>query len=87
MRLNTRRQPSESSSMSTIASAKPTPSNNDCDELGQTIEAKRHAQQAFIARGLASLEAAKASGEYVSSDEVLRKLDEIITSAEKKAKK
>jgi hypothetical protein len=49
-------------------------------EVGET-------QNAFIARGLASLEAAKKSGEYVSSEEVLRMLDETIASAKKKAKK
>lgn len=41
-------------------------------------------QSAFIARGLASLEAAKKSGEFVSSEEVLRMLDEKIASAKKK---
>jgi predicted transcriptional regulator len=34
----------------------------------------RRAQQAFIGRGLASGEAAKASGRYVSSEEMLAKL-------------
>jgi hypothetical protein len=45
------------------------------------------AQRAFIARGLASLAAAKESGEYVSSEDVLIALDEIIANAKKKTKK
>lgn len=56
-------------------------------ELKQATDENRRAQQAFIARGLASLEAAKKSGEYISSEEVLRMLDEKIASAKKKAKK
>jgi hypothetical protein len=57
------------------------------DELNQTADKNMRAQQAFIVRGLASLETAKMSGEYVSSEEVLKMLDEIIESAKKKAKK
>ncbi|MBA4381147.1 MAG: hypothetical protein C0406_01150 [Sideroxydans sp.] len=53
------------------------PDRSIATEVGET-------QNAFIARGLASLEAAKKSGEYVSSDEVLRALDEIIANAKKK---
>jgi predicted transcriptional regulator len=63
------------------------PTKDSSDALELSVAATQRAQQAFIARGLASLEAAKKSGEYVSSEEVLRKLDEIIASAEKKAKK
>lgn len=56
-------------------------------ESNQAADENIRAQQAFIARGLASLEAAKKSGEYVSSEEVLRMLDEKIASVIKKAKK
>jgi hypothetical protein len=42
------------------------------------------AQKAFIERGLASLAAAKVSGEYFSSDDVLRELDEMLARAKKK---
>jgi hypothetical protein len=45
------------------------------------------AQKAFIARGLASLAAAKKSGEYFSSADVLRELDEMLTNAKKKTQK
>jgi hypothetical protein len=41
------------------------------------------AQKAFIERGLASLAAAKVSGEYFSSDDVLRELDEMLARAKK----
>ncbi|HTH39374.1 MAG TPA: YlcI/YnfO family protein [Rhodocyclaceae bacterium] len=43
----------------------------------------RQAQQAFIARGLASAEAAKQSGEYVSSSVVLSKLAQRLDQARK----
>jgi hypothetical protein len=49
-------------------------------EVGET-------QKAFIARGLASLAAAKKSGEYFSSADVLRELDEMLANAKKKAQK
>jgi hypothetical protein len=39
------------------------------------------AQEVFIGRGLASREAAKQSGEYFSSEEVLQELDGILASA------
>jgi len=45
------------------------------------------AQKAFIARGLASLAAYKESGEYFSSEEVLRELDEMLARAKMKAQK
>lgn len=44
-------------------------------------------QKAFIARGLASLAAAKISGEYFSSAAVLKELDEMLSNAKKKTQK
>ena len=44
----------------------------------------RRAQQAFIARGLASRDEAKRTGEYFESDEVLRELDAMLAKAEAK---
>lgn len=44
-------------------------------------------QQAFIERGLASRDAAKQSGKYVSSDEVLRELTRMLTNAKAKLNK
>ena len=41
----------------------------------------RRAQSEFISRGLASREAAKQTGEYYSSDNVLRELDEMLVDA------
>lgn len=38
---------------------------------------RRQAQQEFIARGLASRDEARQSGEYFSADEVLRELDDL----------
>lgn len=43
------------------------------DSLRRNVELRR-AQQEFIARGLASRDAAKESGEYVSAKKVLSKL-------------
>jgi len=43
-------------------------------------------QKEFIERGLASRDAAKKSGIYFSSEEVLQKLDGIIASAKNKAR-
>ena len=43
----------------------------------------RQAQQAFIKRGLASAEAAKQSGEYVSASVVLGKLTQRLDQARK----
>ena len=48
--------------------------------LPSNIELKL-AQEVFIGRGLASREAAKQSGEYFSSEEVLQELDGILASA------
>ena len=53
--------------------------------LPSNIELKL-AQKEFIERGLASRDAAKKSGIYFSSEEVLQKLDGIIASAKNKAR-
>jgi len=45
----------------------------------------RRAQQAFIARGLASRDDAQRSGEYFSAEDVMRELDELYTRAGAKA--
>jgi hypothetical protein len=47
------------------------------DSLRRNVEFRR-TQQEFIARGLASSDAAKKSAVYFSSDEVLQELDEIL---------
>lgn len=44
----------------------------------------RRAQQAFIARGLASRDEAQRTGEYFTADEVLRELDEMLANAQAK---
>ncbi len=49
------------------------------DSLRRNV-AFRRTQQEFIVRGLASRDAAKASGVYFSSDEVLQELDDILVS-------
>jgi len=54
------------------------------DSLRRNV-AFRRAQQEFIARGLASRDAAKESGVYYSSDEVLQELDNILVSAGRKS--
>jgi predicted transcriptional regulator len=46
--------------------------------------ARRQVQREFIARGLASRDEAKKSGDYFSSDEVLAELDGMISEAEAK---
>ena len=56
------------------------------DSLRRNVEFRR-TQREFIARGLASRDAAKKSGVYVSSDEVLQELDVILAKAKKKAGK
>lgn len=48
---------------------------------------RRRLQKEFIARGLASRDEAKASGDYIASDDVLCELDEILASAEAREKK
>ena len=45
---------------------------------------RRRAQQEFIARGLAARDEARRNGEYVTSDDVLRELDELLAQAESK---
>lgn len=55
------------------------------DSLRRNVEFRR-TQQEFIARGLASRDAAKKSGVYVTSEEVLQELDDILAKAKKKDK-
>lgn len=45
---------------------------------------RREAQRDFIARGLAAREEAKKSGRYVSSDEILKRLDKSLAKARAK---
>jgi predicted transcriptional regulator len=45
----------------------------------------RRAQQAFIARGLASRDDAKQSGEYFAAEDVLHDLDDLLAQARVKA--
>ncbi len=54
------------------------------DSLRRNVDFRR-TQQEFIARGLASRDAAKKSGVYFSSDEVLQELDDILTKTKRKA--
>ncbi|MDD2914329.1 MAG: prevent-host-death protein [Gallionella sp.] len=56
------------------------------DSLRRNVDLRR-SQQEFIARGLASRDAAKKSGAYFSAGEVLQELDDILASARKKARK
>lgn len=56
------------------------------EALRRNVEFRR-TQQEFIARGLASRDAAKKSGVYFSSDEVLAELDAIIADTKKKTRK
>jgi len=56
------------------------------DSLRRNVEFRR-TQQEFISRGLASRDAAKKTGVYVSSEEVLQELDDILVKAKKKAGK
>lgn len=51
--------------------------------LRKGIESRR-AQQAFIARGLASRDEARRTGEYFTPDEVLRDLDRMLAKAQAK---
>lgn len=48
---------------------------------------RRRAQTSFVERGLASRDAAKISGEYYSSDDVLAELDDILANAETQSHK
>ena len=54
------------------------------DAVRRNVEYRR-AQAAFIARGLASRDAARTSGRYVTAATVLGKLDRRLKSARKKA--
>ena len=47
--------------------------------------ARRQAQREFIARGLASRDEARSTGEYFPAGDVLRELDDMRTDAEAKA--
>ena len=47
------------------------------ESLRANIERRKH-QQAFIARGLASRDEAKRTGEYYSAESVLAELDDIL---------
>jgi predicted transcriptional regulator len=49
--------------------------------------ARRRSQREFIARGLATRDEAKRSGEYFSSDSVLKDLDRMLATAERKKAK
>lgn len=53
------------------------------DAIRSSIE-RRHVRSEFISRGLASRDEAKHSGEYLSSDSVLKDLDRMLTATEKK---
>lgn len=53
------------------------------ESLRRNVELRR-AQQEFIARGLASRDAARESGEYVSAEEVLGKLSAKLKQAQSK---
>ena len=56
------------------------------DAVRRNVELRR-TQQEFIARGLASRDAAKKSGVYFSAEEVLHELDGILANVRKKARK
>ncbi len=48
--------------------------------------ARRQSRQAFIARGLASRDEAKRSGEYFSAQDVLGELDDMLAATESTAR-
>jgi len=54
------------------------------DSLRRNVTFRR-TQQEFIARGLASRDAAKKSGVYFSSEQVLQELDNLLVNARKKS--
>ncbi|ADE13195.1 YlcI/YnfO family protein [Sideroxydans lithotrophicus] len=56
------------------------------DSLRRNVTMRRN-QQEFIARGLASGDAARKSGVYISPDEVLQELDDMLAKAKAKAGK
>ena len=45
---------------------------------------RRRAQQEFIARGLASRDEARRTGEYYEAEDILQELDEMLACAESK---
>lgn len=47
---------------------------------------RRQAQQAFHARGLASRDEARRTGEYFAAEDVLRELDDMLGAAETEAR-
>ncbi len=49
--------------------------------------ARRQAQREFVARGLASRDEARRSGEYFTADDVLSELDASLEEAEAKVRK
>jgi predicted transcriptional regulator len=53
------------------------------ESLQRNIQFSR-SQEAFIARGLASRDAAKISGKYISAEKVLKKLSAILKKAQRK---
>lgn len=61
-----------------------TPNQFPQDEPKVVSEDQVTAQKAFIERGLASLAAAKLSGEYISAEDVLNELDEMLARAKEK---
>ncbi len=52
--------------------------------LRSNIERRRF-QQEFVARGLASRDEARRTGEYIPAENVLRELDDMLVQAEAKA--
>jgi predicted transcriptional regulator len=67
---------------------------HDGESLSAFVEAslrhavrRRAAQSAFITRGLASLEAAKQSGEYVAADDVIARLRRRLETARAERKR
>ena len=56
------------------------------DSLRRNVTFRR-TQQEFIARGIASRDAAKQTGVYFSSEQVLQELDDLLVSARKKSGK
>lgn len=53
----------------------------------RTNIARRQLQQEFIARGLASRDKARRTGEYYPAEEVLQELDDMLAHAKKKTRK
>jgi len=47
---------------------------------------RRRVQQEFVARGLASRDEARRTGEYVPAEDVLREMDDMLARAEAKAR-